>query len=349
MARHDLSHRLGRWLWTGGRLDAGLARAALLPVAGAWSLAMTVRAAAFRRGWLRSHSLGLPVVAVGNLAVGGAGKTPVASWVARWFADRGVRPGVLLRGYRGGDEARVHGERVPDAVVVADPDRRDGARRAIAAGARVLVLDDAYQRLDVRRDVNIAVVSAESRRDPPWPLPAGPWREGRSALRRADLVVVTRKRCSAEESVSLARHLAGWTAAPIATCHLALARCVGLRDREVTPVAALAGRRVVAASAIAAPESFAAQLEAAGALVQPATWPDHHGFDAADVAWLAGASARADAVVITQKDAVKLRDRWPADVPEPLVAMLDLVWESGLERVTGLLQPLAGAPSPPAA
>ena len=86
-------------------------------------------------------------------------------------------PGILLRGY-GGDEALVHQHEVPEAVVVADPDRAAGAERALAQGAQVLVLDDAYQRLDVRRDFNIAVVSAETTRAVRWSLPAGPWREG---------------------------------------------------------------------------------------------------------------------------------------------------------------------------
>ena len=95
-------------------------------------------------------------MAVGNLTVGGSGKTPIAIWIARYYAERGLRPGILLRGYGGGDEALVHSTRVPEALVVADPDRVAGAERALAEGAHVLVLDDAYQRLDVRRDLNIA-------------------------------------------------------------------------------------------------------------------------------------------------------------------------------------------------
>src|SRR5207248_5801426 len=97
-----------------------------------------------------------------------------------------------LRGY-GGDEPLVHRRLVPEAVVVANPDRVAGAAAARAAGARVLVLDDAYQLLGVARDVNVAVVSAESWAGSPWPLPAGPWRERWEALHRADLIVVTRK------------------------------------------------------------------------------------------------------------------------------------------------------------
>jgi tetraacyldisaccharide 4'-kinase len=158
---------------------------------------MALRGLAYRRHWLPSHDLPLPTVAVGNLTVGGSGKTPVAIWIARHYVRNGLKPGILLRGY-GGDETQVHRRSVPEATVVADPDRVAGASRALAQGAQVLVLDDAFQRLDVRRDLNIAVVAAETTRAVRWPVPAGPWREGLEALERADAVIVTRKRASRE-------------------------------------------------------------------------------------------------------------------------------------------------------
>ncbi|HEX9165993.1 MAG TPA: tetraacyldisaccharide 4'-kinase, partial [Gemmatimonadales bacterium] len=281
---------------------------------------------------------GAPAIAVGNLTVGGSGKTPIANWIAAWYAERGMTPGILLRGYRGGDEALVHSERLPSARVVADPDRLAGAARARAEGAQVLVLDDAYQRLDVLRDLNIAVVSAETSRAVRWPLPAGPWREGLPALRRADLVIVTRKRAPAEDALTYARSLARWTSGDVAVARLEVNRYAGLRSGSTVPAASLAGRRIVAASGIADPEAFIAQTKATGAAVQAATWRDHHEFRDQDVAWLAKAARRADHLVITQKDAVKLRDRWPAGVPEPLVALLDLVWESGQDRLERALR-----------
>lgn len=185
MARRGDSHRLVRWLWTSKRPDARLARLALLPASVLWHGAMIVRESAYRRGWLAVRDLPLPSVAIGNLTVGGSGKTPIAIWVARHYVSRGLTPGILLRGY-GADEVLVHQHAVPEAKVVADPDRAAGAERALARGAQVLVLDDAYQRLDVRRDLNVAVVSAETTRAVRWPLPAGPWREGLQALERAD-------------------------------------------------------------------------------------------------------------------------------------------------------------------
>jgi len=198
-----VSHRVARWLWWNRGAPARAARGVLLPFAFLYRTVMVTRASAYRRGWLRQRRLPLPAVAVGNLSVGGAGKTPLAAWIAAFFDRRGMKPGILLRGH-GGDEARVHARLVPGAIVVPNPDRLAGAERARAAGARVLVLDDAYQRLDVARDVNVALVASES--VPPhavsWPLPAGPWREDWSALARADVIVVTRRRAALMEMMS---------------------------------------------------------------------------------------------------------------------------------------------------
>lgn len=337
-------HRLIRWLWTSRRVDARLARAALLPVAMLWRGVMGVRTLAFRRGWLAVRDLPLPAVAVGNLTVGGSGKTPIAAWIARHYVSRGLKPGILLRGH-GGDEELVHAHQVPEAVVRADPDRVQGAEHARAGGAEVLVLDDAFQRQDVWRDYNIAVVSTETSRAVRWPLPAGPWREGLGSLARANALVVTRKRADAAAALGLARELAPLVDGPVAIVHLVVRRYTGLVTGRVTRAEELQGKRVVAAAAIADPDAFVAQTKATGAQVQVATWSDHHDFRDEDVAWLAHAARRADHVIITRKDAVKLRDRWPASVPEPLVAELDLEWEEGLDGLVAALDALVALPA----
>jgi tetraacyldisaccharide 4'-kinase len=335
--RRGDTHRMIRWLWTSRRPDARLARLALLPAAGLWRAAMSARTTAYERGWFAVHDLPLPSVAVGNLTVGGSGKTPIAIWIARHYVARGLVPGILLRGYGGGDEVLVHRHAVPEATVVADPDRAAGARIARDAGAEVLVLDDAFQRLDVRRDLNLALVSAETTRAVRWPLPAGPWREGWGALERADGVIVTRKRASADAAHTLADQLRSRVDGPVSVVHLGLQRLEGMVSGRAHAAAELHGRRVVAASAIADPDAFVAQVKGAGAAVQVATWRDHHEFRPEDVAWLARAARKADHVVITQKDAVKLRDRWPASAPEPLVAVLDLTWEAGGDALEAAL------------
>jgi tetraacyldisaccharide 4'-kinase len=254
VARRGTAHRLIRWLWTSRGLDARLARLGLLPLAGLYRAASAARTAGYRAGWLPARDLPLPAVAVGNLTVGGSGKTPVASWITAHYARRGLVPGVLLRGYRGGDEVLVHRHAVPGARVVADPDRVAGAERALAQGAQILVLDDAFQRLDVKRDLNVAVVSAETDRAVRWPLPAGPWREGLGALERADLLVVTRRRADEASALRYAGRLAGRVGGPVAVVHLAVRRYEGLVTGRQVAVAELAGKRVVAASAIGDPE-----------------------------------------------------------------------------------------------
>lgn len=341
--RRGDSHRLIRWLWTSRRLEAKVARLPLLPLAALWRGGMALRELAYRRHWLPSQDLPLPTVSVGNLTVGGSGKTPVAIWIARHYVQQGFKPGILLRGY-GGDETRVHRRSVPEAAVVANPDRVAGAQVALAQGAQVLVLDDAFQRLDVRRDLNIAVVAAETTRAVRWPVPAGPWREGLEALARADAVIVTRKRATREAAIALADELAALVQGPVAIAHLGLVRLDGLVSGRPVDAATLAGRRVVAASGIADPDAFVAQVKSTGAAVQAATWKDHHDFRDEDVAWLAHAARRADHVVITEKDAVKLRDRWPAAVPEPLVAVLDLAWERDGDRIAAALDAVVTPP-----
>jgi tetraacyldisaccharide 4'-kinase len=336
MGRRGDRHRVVRWLWTSRRPDARLARLALLPASGLWRGVMAIREAAYRHGWIGVKDLPLPSVAVGNLTVGGSGKTPIAIWIARYYVSRDLVPGILLRGH-GGDETLVHQHAVPEAVVVADPDRVLGADRAMARGAEVLVLDDAYQRLDVRRDLNVLVISAETTRAVRWPLPAGPWREGWHALDRADAVIVTRKRATTEAALALAGQLQARVERPVAVAHLGLRYLEGMVSGKRHPATSLAGKRVVAASGIADPDAFVAQTKSTGAAVQVATWKDHHDYREEDVAWLAHAARRADHVVITQKDAVKLRDRWPATVPEPLVAMLDLEWEEGGDEIAAAL------------
>jgi len=340
----SLRPRVAHWLWWSRHPLAGLARGLLLPVALLYRGVMVTRAAAYRRGWLATRRLPLPTVAIGNLAVGGAGKTPVAAWVAAFYTRRGKRPGILLRGY-GGDEHRVHERLVPGAVVVPHPDRVAGAERARAAGAEVLVLDDAYQRLDVARDLNVALVNTENARAVQWPLPSGPWREGWGALARADLIVVTRRRASADQAQRLARWLrTRWPSTPVAAVHLALDGFEGMRTRRPAKAADLAGKRVLVAAGIADPASFAVQVRASGAIVQLVAYQDHHSYAAGDVARLVRAAADADYVVVTEKDAVKLRDRWPADVPEPLVAVLHLQWELNGEAVERALEGILRRP-----
>ncbi len=314
--------RVAHWLW-GSAPGARVARIPLIPLAGAYWAVVRLRGANARS----AVRLPLPAIAVGNLSVGGTGKTPLAAWIAAYCAAHNRRPGILLRGV-GGDEPLVHRRLVPEAVVVANPDRVAGAAVARAQGAQLLVLDDAYQLVRVARDLNIVVVSAESVAGSSWPLPAGPWRERWDALARADVIVVSRKHAPPAAAGALADTLGRRApGVPVCVACLALSHLEGLQSGTRRDLRALAGRPVVAAAGIADPETFAAQLVATGAVVQLVAYQDHHAFTAGDVERLARAAARGDYVVVTEKDAVKLRGRWPGHAPEPWVAVLAVRWE----------------------
>ncbi len=318
---------LARWLWAERKLSSRLARLALLPPSLVLRSITAARARGYRARWFVQVALPAPTVSVGNLAVGGSGKTPIAAWIAEYFVAQARRPGILLRGY-GGDEGKVHRNLVPEAIVVEDPNRIRGAGKALRLGADVLVLDDAYQRLDVRRDLNIAVVSAESGSAVPWTIPAGPWREGWRALKRADLVIVTRKSATLEAARAVARRAERAALnRPVAIVRLGITGFEGMLSRERFDIDRICGAQVVAAAAVGDPDSFAAQCRTMGATVRLLCWEDHHRFSERDVQRIAKAAQSADRVVVTEKDAVKLRHLWPEHLVEPWVASLGLGWE----------------------
>jgi tetraacyldisaccharide 4'-kinase len=304
-------------------------------------------------------------VSVGNLTVGGTGKTPVAAWLARELAARGARPAIVLRGY-GGDEPLVHRRLNPALPVIASPDRLAGIERAAAEGADLAVLDDAFQHRRAQRVADIVLVSADrwshSRRHL---LPAGPWREPLRALRRASLVIVTRKArtCADAEAVREAL-LRVAPAIPIAVGHLALCelrsvgdvpegdrsdpRVASLRDTPVDvpsslPIATLAGERVLAISAVGDAGAFAAQLGAAGATVQAAPFPDHHRFTRAEAEELAREASAGDRAVCTLKDAVKLAPLWPREAPPLWYVSQQLSIDLGRGAIDALLDALLAA------
>jgi tetraacyldisaccharide 4'-kinase len=264
---------------------------------------------------LRAHPLGLPTVSVGNVSVGGTGKTPVSAWVAMQLREMGAHPAILLRGY-GDDEPLVHARLNPDVPVIANPDRMAGAAEARAKGATVLVLDDAFQHRRAARDLDWVLVAAEQGGAHRL-LPAGPLREGRRALRRAHLVVVTRKSASLAEAEETAAAWTGFAGAP-PTAVLALTPGP-LQPLDPSgaslPLGTLAGKRVLAISAIGVPAAFEAQLRLAGASVESAAFPDHHAYSATDVAALVRRAGLTDLTICTLKDAVKLAPQWPRQAP----------------------------------
>ncbi|MBW3631289.1 MAG: tetraacyldisaccharide 4'-kinase, partial [Gemmatimonadetes bacterium] len=185
---------LSRWTlawWSGGHGALGsMLRAATWPAEALFGSVTGARNAGYARGWLRTTQAPIPVVSIGNLTVGGVGKTPFAAWLAGEVARWGRCPAIVLRGY-GSDEVQVHAELNPDVPVFVAPRRAIGVAEAARAGRDVAILDDAFQHRALSRDLDVVLVSSESWTDRRRLLPRGPWRESITALRRAGVVVVT--------------------------------------------------------------------------------------------------------------------------------------------------------------
>jgi tetraacyldisaccharide 4'-kinase len=302
-------------LWYGGGAAERAGRAVLAPLGWAYAAGTRIRNALYDRDMLESHAAGIPVLSLGNLSVGGTGKTPIAAWAAARLLAKGARPAIVLRGY-GGDEPLVHERLNPEAIVVVDRDRVRGVARAAALGADCAVLDDAFQHRRLRRDADWVLVAAEQWRAGLRSLPAGPLREDMGALRRADLLIVTRKSAPREEADAVLAALLARVPVPAsAICHLSADELVACASGAREPMSWLTGRRVLAIAAIGRPEAFYEQLRQAGAEVEEARYSDHHAFTAADVAYLVSCGARVDRVLCTLKDAVKLAPLWPAAAP----------------------------------
>ena len=301
-------------LWFDEGVWARGARGVLRAGSLAWAGATSVRNALYDHGLLRVHQPVVPALALGNLSVGGTGKTPVAAWAARELRRRGAHPAIVLRGY-GDDEPLVHARLNPEIPVVADPDRVRGTATAASAGADCVVLDDAFQHRRIARVADWVLVAAESWHDGGSLRPAGPLREPPAALRRASVVIVTRKTASlaAAESIAegLSRHVPGRAWAVVALAPDALVALDGAR----APLERLSGGRGVAVAAVGAPEAFFGQLRALGAEVEAVRFRDHHRFTPGDVAQIARRAERRDGVVCTLKDAVKLAPLWRGGMP----------------------------------
>jgi tetraacyldisaccharide 4'-kinase len=329
---------IARAVWYGEGLDAILARAVLTPIE--WVYGAASLADGARRASVAGRT-DAPTVSVGNLTVGGTGKTPIAAWFASQLRARGRAPALLLRGY-GDDESLVHAVLNPDVPVFVDADRRRAAAQAIGQGATALVLDDGFQHRQMPRDADVVVVSADLWSDLPVRLlPAGPFREPLSALRRASLVIVTRKAATAARAAEVSHHLTRASGGvPLAVAHLAPGRLCAWAGGSSESVDVLRGQRVLAVSGIGAPEAFLAQLGAAGAHVEAATFGDHHAYSAHDVQELAARTAQVDRVVCTLKDAVKLGPLWTAQRPPLWYLSQSIVIETGLASVEAVLDRL---------
>jgi tetraacyldisaccharide 4'-kinase len=334
-------------IWFGDDSFASAARMLLTPAERVFGALVGARDIMYDAGWLPAHEASLPTVSVGNLTVGGTGKTPISAWVARGLAQRGAKPAIVLRGY-GEDEPLVHRILNPGIPVVTGADRVAAVERAAREGADIAVLDDAFQHRRARRDADLVLISADQWVPEIRMLPAGPWREPLKSVRRATLVIVTRKAASEHDAEDVHRRLAEVAPqVPRVSVHLVpgdLVRADG-RSAERRPLESLRGTTVHALLSIADPRAFVRQLEALGARVHARIFPDHHHFSDADVRTATGSLAADDVVVCTLKDAVKLGPHWPRLAPALWYVSPQVMVERGVGGVEHVLDDLVRARS----
>ncbi len=301
----------------------------LAPLGWLYAAVAALRVAAFRRGWLRSTRAPMPTLSIGNLAVGGTGKTPLLLHGVEWLCRYGAEVAVLSRGY-GGDEGRILERRHPKVKLYEGSDRRASLRRLQQeGGAEVILLDDGFQHLRLQRDLDVVVLDATRPFGPC--LPAGLFREGARALRRADLVVMSRAElvdaaCRERIWRRVDQVRSGLDILPRLEGGMRIDQIRRLHDDVCRQLAELHGAPACLAAGIGNPESFQALCVAAGVQVVATDWRrDHHAWCAADVRrW-----DRHAQVLVTEKDGVKLRPFAPANVWE-VVAEWEF-WRGGEE------------------
>lgn len=344
--------RYFRELWEGKRtslLDK-LVVALLVPCALVYSVVLRVRGFLYCRGIMSSFTLGVPVISVGNLSVGGTGKTPLSILIARLLVERGKRVVVLSRGYGGtggsavrivsdgsrillpaceaGDEPVLLARSVPGLVVVTCSDRYRGGLEALEKfRPDVFLLDDGFQHLRLQRDLNILLLDAAKPFGNGWTLPAGLLREPLSAVKRADLIVYSRA-----DGVNSCPVLAE---VPVCRSSHRLSGVVALCGNELSSFSIFAGKKGVACAGIADPAAFFDALTREGLdLAATLAFKDHCFYNRTERAEIRRVMLEtgADFLITTEKDAVKLA-AFPAlsEVAYAAVLSLEIIDSAVLE------------------
>jgi len=342
----DWTSALADRVWYADDRLASAARTILAPAERLFGGIVGARDILYDAGWLPSHDTPIPAVSVGNLTVGGTGKTPIAAWIAAGLLAREAHPAIVLRGY-GGDETLVHKRLNPTIPVVANADRVAGVIDAQRQGADIAVLDDAFQHRRVQRLADLVLISADRWTNEVCLLPAGPWREPLKSIRRATLVIVTRKSAD-DQTVDVVHETLSHVAPAIPRVSVRfelgeLMDATGARD--AIPLDTIAGTSVFAVLSIADPRAFVHQLEKRGVRVRATILPDHHAFSRAEVEHIASDVRDGEQVVCTLKDVVKLAPNWPRLAPPLWYVSQHVMVERGVGGIERVLDDLVRARS----
>ncbi len=318
----------------------------LRPISHVYGAAVSLRTAFFTYGLAGTHRLPVPVVSVGNISVGGSGKTPCVEMLAGRLRERGQQVVIISRGYRSGltkptvvsdgksvrykppvaaDEAYLLARHLPGVAVLTGADRyRVGEVAIEQVACGVIILDDGFQHRRLHRDLDIVLVDAVNPLGYGRLLPSGLLREPPEALERADIVVVTNADAGRDVDSAIRAIRQYAPAAPIARAVHRPVNLIDVRSQDRVGLERLTGQRLLAVSGIANPSRFEAMLGQLGARVAAhRIFPDHHRYTPADLE-LIGRAAKdggASMVVTTEKDMVKLAHLDIAQVDTPLYAL----------------------------
>lgn len=305
-------------------------RRSLWPLAPLYGLVMSIRNRLYDAGTLRVHRLPVPVVSVGNLTLGGTGKTPLVVWLVGRARRAGLHPGVLARGYGRAPGADLNDEgvmlqrRFPDLLQVQDPDRISGGQRLVEMGADLVILDDGFQHRRLHRDRDVVCLDSRRPFDSGALFPAGDLREPRAGLRRADVVILTRAGgLGAGDLEERARELCRLARRELAVhaCEHRPADLLMQPSGDPRPVSDLSGRRVLLLTGIGHPGSFEETVRGLGAeIVGHLRYRDHHRFLESELQRAERRARDSSAwLLLTEKDDARLRS-----APERAVLRVEL-------------------------
>jgi tetraacyldisaccharide 4'-kinase len=351
----------GRWIrraWERKGFSGKIAWLFLLPFSCLFFIGVQLRNFLYRANWLRAVALEQPVISIGNLTVGGTGKTPSCLWLAEELIKRGLKVAILSRGHKGnvtapliltpkangssvsqseddvaaaGDEpfmmARLHGQ-----IVGIGKERYQSAQELLRKQeVDVFILDDGFQHRKLKRDVDLVLLGSDCTG---WVLPSGPFREPRTAVRRADYLLLTGAQANWKQLVDSASTGACFTASlePVAL--------VGFESKvwKEYPLSLLYRSRILAVTGIGNPDGFYRMIrDCEGEIVDILEFPDHHAYSSSDWQQINRAARDIDLIVTTEKDIVKLV-RFPFAKDKLLALRVAIKVENGELLVAAMLE-----------